>query len=438
MGWVPHPGETVADASGTRFVLADQIGQGGQGVVFATQAEGAAVKISTASDAAERRVLLERQIADVARMPLADLPVAAPRYPLVGEVVGYTMTMLTGMTSLSALTRELGEAFDEQWYLSSGGLRKRLRAIEALADVIVSLHARGLVYCDLSANNVLVSASPDRARLFLIDLDNLRPLDEPPRRIFTPHYAAPEQGTTGATQASDLFSLMVVAFAVLTATNPFYGELLDAQPPEAYQDLPFAAAAPWIDDPDDDRNRWPHSLPRSLCVTPLLGRVFSSTFTAGRLVPERRSSAPQLAAGARRARYAVVDCALCGWQSYANSATCPSCGGPLRFAHVQLHVDEGDRVVPNRLCPIVVIPGAQRRCEVSAAALGLIGEPSAGGLAFTVDGEEVSIDLIHDDLEFRDGKGSARSRAIPPGSSLTLQRRSRCPLIVTLPASRER
>ena len=92
MGWVPQAGATVTDASGTHFVLADQIGEGGQGVVFATQAEGAAVKISTARNAAEHRKVLERQIADVARMPLADLPVAAPRYPLTGDVVGYTMT----------------------------------------------------------------------------------------------------------------------------------------------------------------------------------------------------------------------------------------------------------------------------------------------------------------------------------------------------------
>lgn len=432
MGWVPQTGATVTDASGTHFVLADQIGEGGQGVVFATQAEGAAVKISTARDASGRREVLERQIADVARMPLADLPVAAPRYPLTGDVVGYTMTMLTGMTSLASLTLELGQTFDENWYVSTGGLRKRLLAVEMLAEVIAALHARGLVYCDLSANNVLVSAAPDRGRLFLIDLDNLRPLDEPPRRIFTPHYAAPEQGTHGATQASDLFSLAVVAFSVLSAANPFYGELLDSQRPEAYQEAPFAAAAPWIDDPGDDRNRWPHALPRLLCVSPLLHRIFTDTFTAGRFDPEDRAPAAHFAIAARRARYAVVECARCGWQSYASRLDCPSCGRQLAGAHLRLYADEGGRTRPHRLCPVVALSEGTHSHEVSAAALGLIDGPSVVGITVSVHGDDVTVGLEHDDLEFQGSKHGGRSRLLPAGSTLTLSRRARCPLILAL------
>ena len=47
MGWVPQSGDTVIDKSGTHYVLGSEIGRGGEGTVFATQAEGAAVKIIT-------------------------------------------------------------------------------------------------------------------------------------------------------------------------------------------------------------------------------------------------------------------------------------------------------------------------------------------------------------------------------------------------------
>ena len=101
MGWVPQSGDTVIDKSGTHYVLGSEIGRGGEGTVFATQAEGAAVKIITES--ATSRDELENRISRVTRLPVLDLPVAVPRYVLSGSEVGYSMTLLTGMTSLNEL-----------------------------------------------------------------------------------------------------------------------------------------------------------------------------------------------------------------------------------------------------------------------------------------------------------------------------------------------
>lgn len=169
------------------FVLGAEIGRGGEGTVFATQAGGAAVKIIDNSSVT--REYLEKRISQVTRLPVLDLPVAIPRSVLTGSKIGYSMTLVTGMVSLSDLILpSVSSPFTESWYRESGGIRKRLLVLEALAEVISSLHARGLVYSDLSANNVLVSKSIERSQLFLIDLDNLRYSTESPRRIWTSPY----------------------------------------------------------------------------------------------------------------------------------------------------------------------------------------------------------------------------------------------------------
>lgn len=435
MGWLPHTGDTVVDRSGTHFVLTHQIGEGGQGVVYATQAEGAAVKVSTIANALEHRAALEDQITRVARLPLNDLPLAAPRYPLTGPVVGYTMTMLTGMVSLGSLTLELGASFDEDWYRNTGGLRKRLLAVEALAEIIGTLHARGLVYCDLSANNVLVSESPDRGRLFLIDLDNLRPLEDPPKRIFTPHYAAPEQATTGATQATDRFSLAIIAFAVLAAANPFYGNSLDALPPEKYSETPFAALAPWIDDPDDTSNRWSHALPRQLTISPMLARIFLPAFTSGRQDSEQRPAAAQFAIAARRARYAVARCPGCGWDNYVSRVDCASCGRPGAPDRLQIHVAAGPTLEVHELCPIVVLPH-EGIAEINASALGLTEPPHVAGLRLTRDGSGWIVEVLHDRLTI-DAPTAQRSFPLKSDNALVLGRPHRAPLVIRLALARE-
>lgn len=55
MGWYPQRGDTVVDRDGTHFELREPLAEGGQGIVFTTQAVGAAVKISTAHRDAEGR-----------------------------------------------------------------------------------------------------------------------------------------------------------------------------------------------------------------------------------------------------------------------------------------------------------------------------------------------------------------------------------------------
>ena len=56
------------------------------------------------------------------------------------------------------------------WFVSTGGLLKRYGVLIKLAIAIRALHSKGLIYCDLSPNNVFVSSNPKKHNVFLIDL----------------------------------------------------------------------------------------------------------------------------------------------------------------------------------------------------------------------------------------------------------------------------
>lgn len=423
MGWIPQPGDSVVDSSGITYVLNRLIGEGGQGVVYTTEAEGVAVKISTAASIDAQRI--EERISSVMRLPVGDLPVALPR-SILPSAVGYAMTMLTGMNSVGDLTRPIGASFDQDWYVATGGLRKRLAVIEALGDVINRLHTRGLVYGDLSANNVLVSASPDKWRLFLIDLDNVQPADQKPRRIFTAPYAAPEQNE-GATVASDRFSMAAVAFAVLTGSNPFYGEMLDLLSPEDLASKPFALRAPFIDHPNDGSNRFAHVIDRSLVISPSMNRLLETTFVAGRFEPSRRIDANTIAMAALRARHALIQCSDCGWDNFLPlHAVCGSCGHPLPSRVIRIGVLEGDAWRPYAPCPMTVADCDE--VHLSARALGLGGSADVEGLRISINGGGLAPSCRHPGLRHENRTTRSRRQL----SDITIERQAMAPLRLSL------
>lgn len=400
MGWYPQRGDQVVDRSGTHFVLGDPVAPpGSQGIVYATQAEGAAVKISTNQGSNLRAEDIEYQIRQVARLPIADLPVALPRHTLMEPDVGYTMSLLTGMTSAESLARRPSVETLALWYRETGGLRKRLAVIENLAEILASLHARGLVYGDLSGNNVLVSAHADRARVFLIDLDNLRTADAPSSGFFTPPYGAPEQASSGSSQHTDRFSLAVLAFSVLVAGNPFYGKHLDALPPEDYQRRPYSSVGCWIDDPEDDSNRWDSVMPRALVVSPRMAGLFSRTFCVGKTDPYSRPAAALFASAARSARLAVRRCRSCGWDNFVAVSSCAECGAPSPAEGFALHELTPSGLARFEWCPFLSIDSSGP-VAVPAGALGLPGETQEPALVIHAAGSGYEVEVVHPEVTF--------------------------------------
>jgi eukaryotic-like serine/threonine-protein kinase len=135
-----------------------------------------------------------------------------------------------------------------------------LRLIEQVADALAYAHAHGVLHCDLKPSNIHVLPT---GATKILDFGLARivtatdPADEPrsPRVVGTPGYLSPEQLCfKPPTAASDVYSLGVVSFELLTGMLPFKrddeGQLLfdtiTAPPPLASSIVP--GLPPAVDD----------------------------------------------------------------------------------------------------------------------------------------------------------------------------------------------
>src|SRR2546423_11727116 len=131
-------------------------------------------------------------------------------------------------------------------------------AVQTL-DALAYLHDQKFVPRDISPDNLILTTTADgRPFVKLIDLGISKSLEAGPSMTVTGqflgkvHYASPEQFGGELDGRSDLYSLGVVLYKLLTDAFPFdgqnYGEIIRAhlfQPPR-----PFAEAAPGVDVPE--------------------------------------------------------------------------------------------------------------------------------------------------------------------------------------------
>ncbi len=100
-----------------------------------------------------------------------------------------------------------------------------LKFAEELAEALDYAHAQGVVHRDMKPANILITES-GHAKIadFGIAKLNLAHFTIPGRVLGTPAYMAPEQlSGEGADGRSDLFSLGVILYAMVTGHSPFQG-----------------------------------------------------------------------------------------------------------------------------------------------------------------------------------------------------------------------
>ena len=354
--------DTVTSIHGTRYRLGRELGRGGEGAVFAVKGGRLAVKLLRDRSPRSRDRLRDR-LAMVGRLPLKGLAVACPIEQLRPPHVGYVMELFTGMVPIRSLLHPpKGTGSVAEWYFQGGGLRRRLRILARVAEVLSELHGRGLVYADLSPSNVFVSEPSDAGEVRLIDTDNVHPATSQGQSIYTPRYGAPEvvRRAGVASSLGDAWTFAVIAFETLALVHPLLGDEVQYGEPEM-EEQALEGRRPWIDAEDDDRNRSSDGIPREIVLSPRLRGDFGLVFGPGLLDPETR---PGLARWAQRLHAAAdrtLTCSECSGSYFCDRDRCSWCDTPRpAFVMARVLLWDPERRHPGDGGRLEVAPGLTR------------------------------------------------------------------------------
>ena len=346
------------------------LGQGGQGVVFRTKDPDLAIKLVTdeSGNPVTDEESVERYSKRFKRVRLLHLPerlnISVPA-ALLQNNAGYVMQLLSEMVPFSHFWLDgksaetigpndipawlsampANEAKNIVHYYRTGGLRRRLHALYKCASLLARLHGNGMVYGDISPNNIFISEGLDDSSVWLIDADNIRfEITKGGSIVYTPKYGAPElvQGKDGGRPSSDCHAFAVVAFYLLSLIHPFVGKKVDEtdegdwadeeNDDEDIEDKAYAGLFPWVDDKDDDSNSSDSGLPRSLLLTEKLITLFEGTFGPGRTTPLLRPTIYHWPEALAQAADITVMCPECSMNYYydfihpeTEDHNCPYC-----------------------------------------------------------------------------------------------------------------
>lgn len=333
---------SVADTNGIRYELGKLLGRGGQGAVFAVKGAQLAVKLVKGHGPLDREQI-RNQITHVKRLPIGKLSLAKPLEMLRPPHIGYVMELLTGMVPIKTLfSPSKSDRLSVEWYLRTGGLRRRLLVLARAARTLAQLHGNGLAYSDPSPANIFISEEPTSNEVRFIDTDNLRYESSPSTlvNVYTPGYGAPElvQGKSGVTTLTDSHAFAVLAFQVLALAHPFIGNFVNEGEPEL-EEQAFAGLIPWIDDVADARNRADFGVPREWILSKRLSGLFERSFGTGRVNPTERPGAAEWSERLFAAADALITCTECHGTFYFTQPRCVWCGAekPI-FATAVFHL----------------------------------------------------------------------------------------------------
>lgn len=307
-------------AAGNRlgpYRIEKEIGRGGMAVVYlAERADGefrkrVAVKLikrGMDTDAMLGRLLQERRI------------LAALEHPSIAR-------LLDGGTTGDGrpwLAMEYVEGLPIDQYCEKHALSRdeRCRLTEKVCDAVAYAHRNFVIHRDLKPANILVTAdgTPKLLDFGIAKLLDTEPGEQGPDtraiRLFTPEYSSPEQrrgARVGIT--TDVYSIGIVLYELLTGRRPRVEEAEQAAPPRAGSDLDMIVLKALRTEPE---RRYPSAdqmgedLRRYLAGMPVGARPDSLGYRTAKFVRRNRLGVAAAAAAVLALAGGIV---VSGWEA---------------------------------------------------------------------------------------------------------------------------
>jgi serine/threonine protein kinase len=270
----------LSQALGGMYTLEGEIGRGGMGVVYRARDERlqrrVAIKVlppelAFQSDIRERFTREAQTAARLSHPHIVPIHTVGEGQGLVYFVMGYV-----DGESVGGRIKRRGKL----------PIEEARRIMKETADALSAAHSLGVIHRDIKPDNILLEGT--RGRVMVTDFGIAKALSQASGAtltgagvaIGTPSFMSPEQaaGEKEIDGRSDLYSLGIVAYQMLTGELPFYAptvagilmkQITEPAPdlrtrrPDAPEDLALAVSRCLEKDPE---NRWPtaDSLRRSL------------------------------------------------------------------------------------------------------------------------------------------------------------------------------
>ncbi len=214
---------TLAEALGPDYELGGLVGQGGFGRVYEAKdlrlGRRLAVKVIR-PDLAGASAFVQRFRQEGVALARLRHPSVVPIYDIkeANGLIFYTMPFIDGPTLAAKLERR-------------GALPPKVaqRVLMELCDAVAATHRAGILHRDIKPSNVILEGAQEK--VLLTDFGIARVVGagydtESGQVLGTPTYMSPEHASGGGAvdERSDIYSLGVVGYHLLTGHPPFEGE----------------------------------------------------------------------------------------------------------------------------------------------------------------------------------------------------------------------